>query len=121
MSPDVMNAYMELLRMETVQDMCEVHPLAGTMSLAVYTLPTIYVHDIKGALPQRYPTIDGVIQGCGIATEAFCISQQKPIHWITKTTEAAVRCESDLPSFDEDPSEDVRIFLAKWLQEYRIR
>ena len=58
--------------METVQDMCEVHPLVGTMSLAVYTLPTVYVLDIKGAVPRRYPTIDGVIQGCGITTEPDC-------------------------------------------------
>ena len=39
------------------------------MTLSIYTLPTTYVHDIFGALPQRYITIDGVIQGCGIATE----------------------------------------------------
>ena len=38
LSPDVRNAYMELLRMEAVQDMCQLHPLAGTMSLAIYTL-----------------------------------------------------------------------------------
>ena len=121
LSPDVENAYMRLLRMQSVLDMCKVHPLAGTMSLAVYTLPTIYVHDIKGARPRRYPTIDGVIQGCGIATNAYCISQQEPIHWITKTAEAAAHGESDLPRFDEDPPEDVRIFLAEWLQEHRIR
>ena len=80
LGPDVENAYPSLKRMETVQDMCRVHPLAGTMSLSIYTLPTTYVHDIPGAQPRRYPSIDGVIQGCGIATDAYCISQQKPIN-----------------------------------------
>ena len=107
LSPDVRNAYMEI-----VQDICQVHPLAGTVSLAIYTLPTIYVHDIKGALPQRYPSIDGVIQVCGIAIQAYCISQQKPIQWITQTAEAAARGQLQLPHFDEEPQEDVRIFLA---------
>ena len=120
LSPDVRNAYMELLRMEAVQDMCQLHPLAGTMSLAIYTLPTIYVHDIQGALPQRYPSIDGVIQGCGIATQAYCISQRKPIEWTTRTAEAAARGQLQLPHFDEEPPAEVRTFLASWLEDNRI-
>ena len=99
--------------------MCQLHPLAGTMSLAIYTLPTIYVHDIKGALPQRYPSIDGVIQVCGIAIQAYCISQQKPIQWITQTAEAAARGQFQLPHFDEEPPEEVHTSLASWLEENR--
>ena len=117
LGPDVENAYPSLKRMETVQDMCRVHPLAGTMSLSIYTLPTIYVHDIPGAQPRRYPSIDGVIQGCGIATDAYCISQQKPINWTTKTAEAAARGHAELPHFDEDPPPHVRVFLAGWLEK----
>ena len=41
--PDVFNAYNELDREDAVNDMCEVHPLAGTMTIALYTVPTVYV------------------------------------------------------------------------------
>ena len=61
--PDVFNAYNELDREEAVNDMCEVHPLAVTMTIALYTVPTVYVHDTRGAEPQKYPTVAGVIQG----------------------------------------------------------
>ena len=61
--PGVFNAYNELDREEAVNDMCEVHPLAGTMTIALYTVPTVYVHDTGGAGPQKYPTVAGVIQG----------------------------------------------------------
>ena len=91
------------------------------MTLSIYTLPTTYVHDIFGALPQRYVTIDGVIQGCGIATETYCVAQEKAIHWITKTVEAAARGQRELPRYDEPPPEDVRTFLAKWLEDHCIR
>ena len=47
--PDVYNAYNELDREEAVNDMCEVHPLGGAMSIALSTVPTIYVHDTRGA------------------------------------------------------------------------
>ena len=121
LGPDVINAYCELLRMQCVRDMCQVHPLAGTMTLSIYTLPTTYVHDIFGALPQRYVTIDGVIQGCGIATETYCVAQEKAIHWIVKTVEAAARGKRELPCYDEPPPEDVRTFLTQWLEDHRIR
>ena len=41
--PDVFNAYNELDLEDAVNDMCEVHPLAGTMTIALYTVPTVYV------------------------------------------------------------------------------
>ena len=50
--PDVKNAYCELDREETVNDCCEWHPLAGAMVIALYTVPTVYVHDNRGA-PSR--------------------------------------------------------------------
>ena len=77
--PDVYNAYNELDREEAVNDMCEVHPLAGTMTIALYTVPTVYVHDTGGAGPQKYPTVAGVIQGCNASMTAYCVSQQKPL------------------------------------------
>ena len=40
-----------------MDDMCEVHPLGGAMSIALYTVPTIYVHDTRGADPQKYATV----------------------------------------------------------------
>ena len=55
--PDVFNAYNELDREEAVNDMCEVHPLAGTMTIALYTVPTVYAHDTKGAESQKYVTV----------------------------------------------------------------
>ena len=51
--PDVYNAYCELDREEAVNDMCEVHPLSGTMSIALYAVPTVYVHDMRCADPQK--------------------------------------------------------------------
>ena len=61
--PDVKNAYPELDREEAVNDCCEWHPLAGVMVLALYTVPAVHVHDIRGAKPQKYSSLDGVIQG----------------------------------------------------------
>ena len=89
--PDVFNAYNELDREEAVNDMCEVHPLAGTMTIALYTVPTLYVHDTRGAEPQKYPTVPRVIQGYSAGMHAFTISQRKPVEWIAKTAEAAGR------------------------------
>ena len=77
--PDVYKAYCELDREEAVNDMCEVDPLSETMSISLYTVPTVYVHDIRGADPQKYQTVAGVIQGCNTGMNSFCISQRKPI------------------------------------------
>ena len=33
------------------------------MTIALYKVPTVYVHDTRGAEPQKYPTVAGVIQG----------------------------------------------------------
>ena len=42
--PDVYNAYPELDREEAVNDMCEVDPRSGAMSISLYTMPTVYIH-----------------------------------------------------------------------------
>ena len=66
---------MELDREENVKNMCMVHPMAGTMTLALYTVPTVYVHDSRGAEPCKYQTTDGVIQGCPTGMHNFlCVS-----------------------------------------------
>ena len=43
------------------------------------------------------------------------------MRWITKIAEATAQGQLDLPCYDEPPPEDVRILLAKWLEEHRIR
>ena len=118
--PDVKNAYCELDREETVNDCCEWHPLAGAMVIALHTVPTVYVHDNRGAPSRRYTTADGVIQGCGFGMTAFCVVQRKPVEWITKTAEAAGRGVEDLPDFICKPPNDVRTHMRKWLSENRI-
>ena len=59
------------------------------MTIALYKVPTVYVHDTRGAEPQKYPTVSGVIQGCNAGMHDFTISQRKPVEWISKTAEAA--------------------------------
>ena len=73
----------------------------------------------QGRIAAEIPSIDGVIQVCGIAIQAYCISQQKPIQWITQTAEAAARGQFQLPHFDEEPPEEVQTSLASWLEENR--
>ena len=101
--PDVFNAYNELDREEAVNDMCEIHPLAGTMTIALYTVPTVYAHETRGAEWQKYKTITSVIQGCNAGMQAFTISKQKRVEWISKTAEAAGRGLSGLPVFQNEP------------------
>ena len=79
--PDVCNAYNELDREEAVNDMCGVHPLGGAMSIALYTVPTIYVHDTRGADPQKYATVTGVIQGCNFGINSFFLKDARPARW----------------------------------------
>jgi len=118
--PDVFNAYNELDREEAVNDMCEVHPLAGTMTIALYTVPTVYAHDTKGAESQKYVTVTGVIQVCNAGMHAYTISQRKPIEWISKTIEAAGRGLSELPIFKSKPPAAVKERLQNWLNAHRL-
>ena len=119
--PDVKNAFMELDREENVKDMCMVHPMAGTMTLALYTVPTVYVHDSRGAEPRKYPTTDGVIQGCPTGMHNFCASQDKPIDWICTTLRAAGRGHVRITDeFKDPPPQEVQHFMHGWLQENRI-
>ena len=118
--PDVRNAYNELDREEACNDMCEVHPLSGCMVISLYTVPTVYVHDVKGAKPRKYPTAKGVIQGCNVGMDAFCISQRKPIEWIGKTAQAAGSGLAELPAFDNEPPATVKGHMQKWLSERRM-
>ena len=67
---------MKLERGKTVNDRYLTHPLAGTMALTLHTFPTIYVHDIRGAPPVRYGSLDGAIQGCPMGIPGYCISQE---------------------------------------------
>ena len=46
-SPDILNAFMILKRKEALEDQCRLHPLAGTMMIALYKVPTVYVHDTR--------------------------------------------------------------------------
>ena len=62
----------------------------------------------------------GVIQGCGAAMDAFCVSMHDPVIWITKALEAAGRGLSDLPINDPQLPEDVRAFIADWIRENRL-
>ena len=61
--------------------MCLVHPLRGAMSIALYTVPTIYVHDTRGADPQKYATVTGVIQGCNFGINSFFLKDARPARW----------------------------------------
>ena len=108
---------MELERIEAINDLCMVHPLAGTMGLALYTIPTVYVHDTKGAYPVRYETTVGVIQGCSMAMVAYCASQDKPIDWTVKTLHAAGRGQLQVSDLKEYPLKDVKAFTDEWLRE----
>ena len=47
LSPDIFNAFMEHDREEAIEDQCRLHPLAGTMMIALYKVPTVYVHDTR--------------------------------------------------------------------------
>ena len=119
-SPDVKNAYNELKRKEAVNDLCKLHPLAGTMGLALYTVVTVYVHDTRGMQPVKYPTADGVIQGCGMAMDTFCNSQDESVDWITQTLQAAGRGQVCVPDFKADPPDDLKDFIREWLKENHI-
>ena len=100
--------------------MCGVHPLGGAISIALYTVPTIYVHDTRGADPQKYATVTGVIQGCNFGMDLFCISQKKTLEWITKTAEAAGLGHAELPRFFNEPPAAVKVQLQEWLCAHRI-
>ena len=89
--------------------------LAGAMVTALYTVPTVYVHDVQGAMSHRCTTFDGVIQGCGFGQKAFCVVQRKPVEWIAKTAEAAGRGQQDLPKFVNEPPPHVRAHMREWL------
>ena len=90
------------------------------MTIALYKVPTVYVHDTRGAEPQKYPTVAGVIQGCNAGMTAYCISQRKPIEWIAKTAEAAGRGHPDLPAFENQLSTAVKERWQKWLSAHRL-
>ena len=36
LSPDIFNAFMELLRKVVIEEQCRIHPLAGAMMIALY-------------------------------------------------------------------------------------
>ena len=112
-SPDVANAYPSLNRKEAINDLCKLHPLAGTMGLALYTVVTIYVHDMRGMRPVKYPSAEGVIQGCGMAMDTYCNSQDEATDWITQTLRAAGRGQVCIPEFKTEPPDDLKDFISK--------
>ena len=89
-------------------------------ALALYTVPAIYVYDTRGTLPHRYPTVEGVIQGCGVAMNAFCISQEVPITWITEALEAFGRGSSELPQYEQQLPENLRDFITNFIKENQL-
>ena len=94
--------------------------LAGAMTIALYTVATIYVHDTRGSTPHRYPTFWGVIQGCPAAMDVFCTSLHDPIIWIAGALEAAGRGAAEPPKYELQPPEELEHFIADWIRENKL-
>ena len=90
------------------------------MVYTVYAVVTIYVHDTRGMRPVKYPSADGVIQGCGMAMHTCCNSQDEPIEWITQPLRAAGRGQVCIPEFKTEPPDDFKDFIRECLKENRI-
>ena len=90
------------------------------MSIALHTVLTVYVYDTRGADPQRYASVSGVIQGCNLGMHSFCVSYRKPVEWKPKTAEAAGRGHADLPEFENELPAAVKAHLQDWLCTHRL-
>ena len=72
--PDVVNAYDELDREEAVNDMCEVHPLAGTNDYCSVHCSHFVSNETRDAESQKYVTVTGAIQDRNAGVHVFTIS-----------------------------------------------